>query len=108
MSKVALNAMREKTRKLNVRNRTDLSLVEIARWFNPIIQGWLNYYGKYTKTAMLAMARHFNQTLVNWAMKKYRHLHRRKIKAGRFMENIARANRYLFAHWRINWIGGFA
>jgi group II intron reverse transcriptase/maturase len=108
VSKHALNAMRSETRRLNVRNRTDLSLVDIAKWFNPILQGWINYYGKYTKTAMLPIARHFNCTLVSWAMKKYGHLHKRKIKAGRFMENIARTNSYLFIHWRIGWIGGFA
>lgn len=108
VNKNALNAMRAETRRLNVRNRTDLSLEDIAKWFNPILQGWLNYYGKYTKTAMVPMARHFNQTLVYWAMKKYRHLHGHKVKAGRYMENMAKANRYLFAHWRIGWIGGFA
>lgn len=108
VSKQALNAMRSKTRKLNVRNRTELSLEDIAQWFNPILQGWINYYGKYTKTAMRPIARHFNCTLVAWAMKKYRHLGKSKIKAGRFMENIAKTNRHLFAHWRIGWTGGFA
>lgn len=108
VSKDALNAMRSKTRRLNVRNRTDMNLVDIAKWFNPILQGWLNYYGKYTKTAMLPIAKHFNSTLVSWAMKKYRHLHRRKIKAGQFMEKITKTNPNLFVHWRIGWIGGFA
>lgn len=108
VSKNALNVMRAETRRLNVRNRTDLGLEDIAKWFNPIIQGWLNYYGKYTKTAMMPVARHLNQTLVYWAMKKYRHLHRHKVKAGRYMENTAKINRHLFAHWRIGWIGGFA
>jgi len=108
VNKNALNAMRAETRRLNIRNRTDLGLADIAKWFNPILQGWLNYYGKYTKTAMIPIARHFNQTLVYWAMKKYRHLRGHKIKAGRYMENIAKTNRHLFAHWRIGWVGGFA
>ena len=108
VSNVALKAMRSKTRSLNVRNRTELSLKDIAEQINPILQGWLNYYGKYTKTAMLPIARHLNGTLVAWAMKKYRRLRNRKIKAVKFMENIARANPNLFVHWSIGWVGGFA
>ncbi|WP_405047905.1 group II intron maturase-specific domain-containing protein [Rheinheimera soli] len=29
-----------------IRKRTDLSLVEIAKWINLIINGWINYYGR--------------------------------------------------------------
>lgn len=108
VSKAALNTMRSETRKLNIRNRTNLSLNDIAKWFNPVLQGWINYYGKYTKTAMQPIARHFNCTLVAWAMKKYRHLQNHKIKAGRLMESVARTNPHLFAHWRMGWTGEFA
>lgn len=51
VSKHASKSMRAKTRKYNWRNRTDLNLVDIAKVYNPIIQGWINYYGKYNKSA---------------------------------------------------------
>ena len=82
-----------------------LPLEEIANWFNPILQGWFNYYGKYTKAAMMPLSRHFNCTLVAWAMKKYR---RRKVSAGLFIENIFKKHPSLFVHWRIGLRGGFA
>jgi len=108
VSKVALKTMRAKTKKDNVRNRTDLNLKEIAKWYNPILQGWLNYYGRYCRSGIYPVWRHFNKTLVAWAMRKYRHFRRRKIKASIFLEKIMRQQPYLFVHWRNGMKGAFA
>ena len=91
-----------------MRNRTDLSLNDIARWYNPILQGWINYYGKYCRSALYPMLRHFNKTLVAWAMKKYQRLRTRKTRAGKFIKRISKENRNLFAHWRYGMQGAFA
>lgn len=108
VSKTAMNSMRRSTRKRNVRNRTDLSLNDIARWYNPILQGWLNYYGKYSRSAMYPVLRHFNNTLKAWAVRKYRKFHKRRVWASKHIERIAKENPSLFAHWRIGMIGSFA
>ena len=108
VSNTALKSMRAMTKRLGIRNRTELELEEIAEWFNPILRGWLNYYGRYGRSAMYPMARHFNLTLVAWAMKKYRRLHNRKTKAGIFVERTARKQPELFAHWQLGMFGAFA
>lgn len=108
VSKSAVTSMRGKTRKLNVRNRTDLELTDIARWFNPILQGWLNYYGKFRPSALDGVWRHFNMTLVAWAMKKYKHLRGRKTKTVKLFDRIVKEQPKLFAHWRVGKVGGFA
>lgn len=107
VSKTSMKAMRLKIRKSNVRNMTDLSLEDIAKWFNPIIQGWMNYFGKYNRYELYKVWRHLNQTLIAWAMKKYKSLRKRKTKAGCFLEGIAKSNSNLFAHWRVGMIGVF-
>jgi len=106
-SKSSMKAMRRKVRILNVRNRADLSLEDISNWMNPIIQGWINYYGKYNRSELYKVWRHFNQTLIAWAMKKYKRLRKRKKAAGLFIEGIAKRNPKLFANWRIGMIGVF-
>ena len=108
VSKTALKAMRAKTRRDNLRNRTDLSLKEIAKWYNPILQGWLNYYGRYSRSWLYPVWRHFNKTLTAWAMRKYRHFRHRKTRAGLFLEKIMRQQPHLFAHWRNGMKGAFA
>ena len=100
VSRVSLKAMRKKTRKLNWRNRTELSLEEIAEKYNPVLQGWLNYYGAYYRSAIYPVWDHFNMTLVAWAMKKYKNLRAHKMKAIKFIKDIARKEPRLFVHWR--------
>lgn len=101
VSRASLKAMRKKTRKLNWRNRTELSLEEIAEKYNPVLQGWLNYYGAYYRSAISPVWRHFNLTLVSWAMKKYKKLKGRKTEASKFLGNISQREPRLFVHWRL-------
>ena len=95
VSNKAITAMRETTRKRNYRNRTDLSLADISRLHNPILRGWLEYYGRYCRSAMYPVFRHFNKTLVAWAMRKYRRLKRHKIRASRILEQLSEKQPHL-------------
>ena len=108
VSKSAIKSMRAKTKEMNWRNRTDLSLEEIANRYNPILLGWLSYYGRYYRSGMYPVWRHFNKTLVAWAMRKYKHFGGHKTRASLFIERIAAKQPKLFAHWRNGMIGGFA
>ena len=47
VAKEAAKSMRAKVRQLRLRLRVDLSLGEIAQWYNPILRGWIEYYGRY-------------------------------------------------------------
>ncbi len=97
---LAVKGMIKKIRMLGIRKRTDLSLVEIARWINPIINGWINYYGCFYRSELYRVFREVNKALIWWARHKYKKLQRRKTRAGKFMEKVAETHRYLFAHWR--------
>ena len=63
--------MRHRIRKSNLRNRADRDLAEIAREFNPVLQGWINYYGRFNRSALYPFLRYFNHTLRAW-IPKYR------------------------------------
>jgi RNA-directed DNA polymerase len=108
VSKAAAKSMRAHVRQSGIRNRSDLSLEEIAKWYNPILRGWINYYGRYHRTAMDSVMRHFNKTLVAWAMKKYGKLNRHRTRASQFMEDVKNAKPELFEHWKQGLVGAFA
>jgi RNA-directed DNA polymerase len=108
VSNKALTAMRATTRKLSYRNRTELSLADISRLHNPILRGWLAYYGRFYRSAMYPVFRHFNKTLVAWAMRKYKRLKGHKIRASRFLEQLSEKQPYLFVHWQKGMVGAFA
>ena len=108
VSAKALKAMRETTRRLNYRNRTELSLRDISRLHNPVLRGWVAYYGKFCPSALYPVFRHFNRTLVAWAMRKYRRLKGHKTRASRFLEEVAAKQPHLFVHWQRGTVGAFA
>jgi RNA-directed DNA polymerase len=97
----ALKSMRQSIRKSNIRNRSELSLQDIAKIYNPILRGWIQYYGHYHRTELKSMCGCFNMTLVTWAMRKYKKLKRRKVKACKFIQNIKAKAPTMFAHWEI-------
>lgn len=108
VSDAALKSMRAYVRKSNIRNRADLSLGLIAYRFNPVLRGWLNYYGRYQPSAMAPVWRHFNKMLVAWARRKYKRLRRHKTRASIFVEKISERSPQLFEHWRRGMAGSFA
>ena len=52
----ALKSMREKIRDLEIRRQTDVSMGDIARKINPLLRGWIEYYGQYTPLARIPFA----------------------------------------------------
>ena len=85
VSASSLKAMRQKISELRIRRRTHIRLAVIAREINPILQGWLNYYGRYWPSGMHSVWKYVNATLIAWAMRKYKRYNRRKIQAGQMV-----------------------
>jgi RNA-directed DNA polymerase len=108
VSPSALKAMRAKIRELNIRRRTQVSLADIAREINPLLRGWIGYYGRYAPSALRPMFRYVNQTLRAWAMRKFKRFRRHTIRASRFLERLVKDHVSLFVHWRFSKMGAFA
>lgn len=108
VSVTALKAMRATIRELNIRRQTQLSLADIAQRFNPLLRGWIEYYGRYAPSALYPLLRYVNQTLLAWAMRKFRRFADHKIRASQFLQKLARDHAYLFVHWRLGMTGTFA
>ena len=100
VSNEAKTAMRREMRRWRLNLRSDKALTDLARMFNIVIQGWINYYGRFYKSTLYPVFRHLNDTLVRWAMRKYKRLRRRPTRARGFIADVARRQPTLFAHWR--------
>ncbi len=68
----------------------DLSIEQIAKWINPKLNGWINYYGRYTCSELYSVFRYINKALVRWGRKKYKMLSRYKTRASKFLEEMAK------------------
>jgi len=107
VSPSAMKAMRDTIRQLNVRRQTQWSLADIAQLLNPLLRGWLGYYGRFAPSALYPVLRYVNNTLVAWAMRKFKRFKDHKTRAGRFLERLSRERADLFAHWKIGMTGMF-
>ena len=103
-----MKAMRQAIRELNFRHQTQLSLDEIARQLNPLLRGWIEYYGRYAPSALYPLLRYVNQALLAWVMRKFKRFRDRKIRASIFLQELAKEEADLFMHWRIGMTGTFA
>jgi len=103
----ALQAMRSAIRELDLRRRTQLSLADIARQINPLLRGWIAYYGRYAPSALAPLLRYVNLTLLAWLMRKFKRYTGHKIRAGRFLQQLAVDRPDLFVHWQLGMRGVF-
>jgi RNA-directed DNA polymerase len=101
VSKDAIKAMGRELRSWHIARRSDKSLTDLALMFNSIVQGWINYYGRFYKSMLYPLLRRINDHLVRWAMRKYKRLRRREKRAGELLAEASRRSPQLFAHWRI-------
>ncbi len=105
----ALKAMRATIREMNIRNRTQLSLGDIAHRLNPLLRDWIEYYGRYAPSGLAPLLRYVNQTLLAWAMRKFKRFAGHKLRASQFLQRFSREHADLFVHWRRGYTNsGFA
>jgi RNA-directed DNA polymerase len=108
VSTSAMTAMRSAIRELNLRHQTQLSLDDIARQLNPLLRGWIEYYGRYASSALYPLLRYVNQTLLAWVMRKFKRFKGHTIRASHFLQRLAAERAALFVHWNIGMTGTFA
>ena len=77
-----------------------------ARWLNPIVAGWMNYYGRYYRTGMDHLLRRVNTYLRRWAGNKYRRRLRSYRRFWRWWNGLLEREPGLFAHWK--WVRAIA
>jgi RNA-directed DNA polymerase len=81
VSTKAATKIRHEMKRWRLHLRSDKALDDLARMWNPALRGWINYYGKFYKSALHPVFRQFNHSLTRWAMRKFKRL--RAIRAGR-------------------------
>jgi RNA-directed DNA polymerase len=101
VSKTAMKSMARTIRSWQLGRWTELSFQEIAAMINPVVAGWINYYGRFYKSRLIRfLEQQINPFLVKWARRKYKRFRRAPRKARRRLAEIASAFPGMFAHWK--------
>ncbi len=101
VSNKAAKAMRGTLRSWALHNRSDKSIEDLARMFNPVVQGWINYYASFYKAALYPTLRHVDLVLARWAVRKYKKLRGHLRRARHWLARVAQSRPTLFAHWKL-------
>ena len=102
ISNRAAKSICDTMRRWKLHRRTDKSLDDLARMFNPVLRGWINYYGSFYKSALYRVFQHLNNILVRWASRKYKRLRGRNRRACHWLQRIGRQQPWLFEHWQLS------
>jgi RNA-directed DNA polymerase len=81
--------------------RNNQRLEDLARVVNPVVRGWMNYYGRFYRSKCVQVLRHLNEALAAWARRKYRRFHRRERASMHWLGGIARRDPRLFVLWQL-------
>jgi RNA-directed DNA polymerase len=104
ISKDALNKISSEVRRWRLHRQVGRTFAELARAINPIVRGWMQYYGAFYRTALHPLLRRINAYLMRWIRKKYKRLRTFK-KAHACWRRIIRQYPRAFAHWA--WVPTF-
>lgn len=103
VSRDALRAMRQTIRGWHLQLQCDRQLGDLSRRFNPVLRGWLNYYGRFYGSAMADVWKHLNAYLARWLMRKHKSLARHKRRARAVLGRLAAAWPRAFVHWELGY-----
>jgi hypothetical protein len=98
ISKEALKRLSRTVRRWQLHRRTELSLAELAEMINPVVRGWMQYYGAFYRSALSMLLARINTYLVRWTRKKYRRLRAHR-KARAAWDRVTMQFPGYFAHW---------
>lgn len=101
ISNKAAKRIKNNIRSWKMHLRSDKSITDLARMFNAKVQGWINYYGKYYKSAMYPILRNIEYFLTHWVTRKFKRYKRHKRRAREWLGRVRKREPRLFVHWRM-------
>ena len=94
----------DKLGELKVHRMTAKSIVGIAKHLNPMIRGWIRYYGKFRISMLHKVFKLLNNRLVRWARKRYKRYKTSIKRAYRWFARVQEQFPNLFYHWQMGFI----
>ncbi|WP_448070472.1 group II intron maturase-specific domain-containing protein [Georgenia yuyongxinii] len=103
ISDQALKGLNARVRSWRLHKRLGWTLADLARWLNPIVRGWMQYYGAFYPSRLHRLLARINAYLIQWLRRKYKRLKPKKRTYQAWRRIIDQYPR-LFAHWA--WVRG--
>ena len=96
VSKKAEKSFRDKVKAMKIHNMSGSKIDMLAERLNPMIRGWLNYFGKFNRSAVRYNMDCINRRLVKWAMCKYKRFRNHESRARDWLTELAEREPNMF------------
>ena len=77
------------------------ALEDLPRLVDPVVRGWMQYYGRYYRTECVHTLQHLNGALAKWVQWKHKRFRCRPRASRHWLRRVARRNPQLFALWQL-------
>jgi hypothetical protein len=101
ISPKALKRINKEIRDLRIPRRTESTLEQLAEILNPMISGWMNYYGRFHGSRLGKVWWNLNWLLYRWYRNKYKKRSKSKRRSWAWLNRIIKKEPTLFKHWEI-------
>lgn len=81
--------------------RSDLTVKEIAQKLNPVVRGWIEYYGAFFQSELIFLVHHLDKLLYRWVIRKYKKQGSNFKRAESWVKRLKRKYPDFFVHWRL-------
>lgn len=100
MSPKAMKRIKDNLRQRCIIHWSNKTPEDLADALNPVIRGWLNYYGHFGKAeGVYLLSSYLDQILMRWARRKYKRLARSYRKSWAYISKLKKYSCNLFVHW---------
>ncbi|WP_420715677.1 reverse transcriptase domain-containing protein [Cupriavidus sp. D39] len=99
VSQKALTRMSQAIRSMSLNRSTSMTLRELAQRINPMVRGWVNYYGAFYPERLKQFLIRIDLRLGRWARNKYKRLRGHKRGSWAWLKRCRESLPQLFAHW---------
>jgi len=101
VSAKATQSMRSVLRRWKLSHRGDLALEAVVQWLQPIVRGWINYYGRFCPSALYRALRVVDEFVIRWAQRKYKWLKKHSMRAWVWLKGLKSRQPNLLPHWKL-------
>jgi RNA-directed DNA polymerase len=101
VSDKSMKSMREKMKRWTTLKTAGCEIEDIALEINPVVRGWINYYGKFYISKLRNFMQAINYRIVKWVRSKYLKVRVSELKGLKWLKRISLKQPNLFAHWTI-------
>jgi len=81
--------------------RSDLSVKELANKLNPVVRGWIEYYGAFFRSELLFLVRHLDKLIYRWVIRKYKKQGSNFKRVDNWVKRLKSAKPNYFVHWSL-------